>query len=259
MATTATNLILVILSCSLYYVSALTADEIRSFRNGAVVDSTLNATYYRITSTGLPDHSTQKVNPNNATHQNHQIWVKKSPVFASKTYCLPLGKIGIAINGVSLSIHTRLKATMLCCNGHPAPMGEYHYHQLPSCIYNGTADEFIGVALDGYPIYGPNVSDLAREITTADLDECHGRTSAINGVTAYRYYISRQLPYILGCFKGEIQPAMGFNASYVCAANATACQCPTMQRRRPPGAAGCNTASILVVSVLMLLSGYFMF
>ena len=112
----------------------------------------------------------------------------------------------------------------LSCNGHPTNIGEYHYHQLPNCTYNGTADEFIGVALDGFSVYGPNVSEFGRNIRNSDLDECHGRTSTINGVTAYRYYINSEYPYIMGCFRGDIVPTSdmrSYNTSIVCSANAT--------------------------------------
>ncbi len=105
------------------------------------------------------------------------------------------------------------------CNGHSDRAGEYHYHQIPVCIYNGTADEFLGVALDGFAIYGPNVSDLGRNIRQSDLDNCNGRTSTINGVTAYRYYFTTEYPYIMGCFKGYVaegQNMLGYRTSVPC-------------------------------------------
>jgi hypothetical protein len=69
-----------------------------------------------------------------------------------------------------------------------------------SCLYKGEEDEFIGVALDGYPIYGPNVSDSDHILTSADLDECHGRV--INGT--YRYHATSTWPYFMGCIKGVV-------------------------------------------------------
>ena len=79
---------------------ALTPTEISAFGNGATVSS-FNATHYRITATGLPDHDTQKVNPNTASHQSHEVTIAKNPTFTRKT-CLPLGQIGVTIKGVSL-------------------------------------------------------------------------------------------------------------------------------------------------------------
>ncbi len=79
----------------------LTASEIAAFNNGVVVNSSLNSTYYKITASGLPNHGTQKVNPNDASQQNHDVWISQSPKFTNDT-CLPLGQIAIAKNGVSL-------------------------------------------------------------------------------------------------------------------------------------------------------------
>ena len=62
-----------------------------------------------------------------------------------------------------------------------------------------TVDEFIGVALDGNPIYGPKASDKTELLTSADLDECHGRF--VN--EEYRYHITADFPYSVGCYKGE--------------------------------------------------------
>ncbi len=48
----------------------------------------------------------------------------------------------------------------------------------------------LGFALDGLPITGPKVTNTSI-LTTADLDECHGTTSAImldgKKVTIYHY------------------------------------------------------------------------
>ena len=62
-----------------------------------------------------------------------------------------------------------------------------------------TEDEFLGFALDGYPIYGPLTSG-GHVLTTADLDTCHGQTR--DG--AYEYRITYDFPYVLGCYRGEV-------------------------------------------------------
>lgn len=83
--------------------------------------------------------------------------------------------------------------------GHTDQHGIYHYHQIPgSWLYTGEADELLGVAFDGFPIYGPMASDLGREVTNNDLDQCHGRM--VNG--HYRYHANTEFPYYLGCYKG---------------------------------------------------------
>ena len=71
---------------------------------------------------------------------------------------------------------------------------------LTACVGNSqNVDNFLGVALDGNPIYGPNASDFPALLTSADLDACHGRYK--NG--RYRYHITADFPYSLGCFKGN--------------------------------------------------------
>ena len=34
-----------------------------------------------------------------------------------------------------------------------------------------------GIAFDGFPIYGP-IDETGRQLTTKDLDECHGKVSS---------------------------------------------------------------------------------
>ena len=84
------------------------------------------------------------------------------------------------------------------CEGHPDGQSRYHYHQLPSCLYQGGNNELMGVALDGYPIFGPKDENGVR-LTTADLDFCHGRW--YNG--RYQYHITRDFPYIMSCYRGD--------------------------------------------------------
>ena len=82
------------------------------------------------------------------------------------------------------------------CDGHPAPGGQYHYHQTPDCVYSGQNNQLLGIAKDGFPIYGIK-DENGNELTSADLDQCHGRM--YNG--QYQYHMTRDFPYILGCFK----------------------------------------------------------
>jgi len=67
------------------------------------------------------------------------------------------------------------------CNGHPTPTGQYHYHGLPPCVTSLVdtstgPSHIIGVALDGFPIYGDR--DIkGRQISASKLDACNGITS----------------------------------------------------------------------------------
>eukprot|EP00543_Licmophora_paradoxa_P006089 CAMPEP_0202442274 /NCGR_PEP_ID=MMETSP1360-20130828/1732_1 /ASSEMBLY_ACC=CAM_ASM_000848 /TAXON_ID=515479 /ORGANISM="Licmophora paradoxa, Strain CCMP2313" /LENGTH=529 /DNA_ID=CAMNT_0049057595 /DNA_START=242 /DNA_END=1831 /DNA_ORIENTATION=- len=103
------------------------------------------------------------------------------------------------------------------CGAHPNPRGMYHYHGFTSldnsveakpCWINQTVSTdgdnepsgIVGVAFDGYAIYGPFDED-GTELFSADLDECHGKIDS-DGI--YRYRVTRDFPYILGCMKGEV-------------------------------------------------------
>ena len=100
------------------------------------------------------------------------------------------------------------------CDGHPDDRGSYHYHKQPSsCLISvapGTPSELVGVAFDGFSIYGP-VDEYGNTLTSADLDECHGRINA-NGV--YQYHTTTDFPYILGCYKGTPSNSAGTNQCY---------------------------------------------
>lgn len=74
------------------------------------------------------------------------------------------------------------------------------YNFVTVCVGDmDTEDEFIGIALDGNPIYGPKASDQTDLLTSSDLDACHGRF--VDG--KYRYHITTDFPYVLGCYKGK--------------------------------------------------------
>jgi hypothetical protein len=71
------------------------------------------------------------------------------------------------------------------CNSHPTPLSagyEWHHHAVPACLVaqidgsNGPS-HLIGIALDGYPIYGGRDID-GKTIAVAQLDACNGITSA---------------------------------------------------------------------------------
>jgi hypothetical protein len=84
--------------------------------------------------------------------------------------------------------------------------GEYHYHGPSPCLPNERENEvLIGYALDGFGIYSMYDAQ-GRELTDADLDDCHGRTSKVTWdgrpVTMFHYVLTREYPYTIGCFRG---------------------------------------------------------
>ena len=90
------------------------------------------------------------------------------------------------------------QVAMDSCGGHLDSKGRYHYQVIPKCLYDQNAtDQFLGVAMDGYPIYGPKDANGSL-LTSDDLDICHGRLE--NGTYVYR--ITFDFPYILGCYHG---------------------------------------------------------
>ena len=99
------------------------------------------------------------------------------------------------------------------CFGHPYSQ-QYHYHAYSwKCFPNqGTKgpSPLLGYAMDGFGIYGPRGAD-GKEITNAQLDECHGRTAPVlwNGKiqNVYHYVANSEYPYAVGCFRGVVDPA----------------------------------------------------
>lgn len=196
---------------------ALTDAEIAKFTHkdgttSITIDPT-DANVLIVKSTGIPDHDWEKVNPNTPQSQSHSYKVQKNPslpAVSGTSQCLPMSTIGVAINGVPF--YSPYTANDLnagecekfdSCDGHADDRGSYHYHVGATCVVGNTKGKFIGVAMDGHPIYSaPEGFDKTK------LDECHGERFNGNDVQRYRYILSgtkvEDYPYILGCFKGEI-------------------------------------------------------
>ncbi|XP_078495973.1 uncharacterized protein LOC144751910 [Ciona intestinalis] len=216
---------------------ALTPDEIQSFQARPYVEGNTGVQgtvsiidngqgVLTIKSNGIPDHPTgafdgSRAYPNYIQPQNNIFKIPKSPSIAASSTCAPMGTIGVAINGVSIFN----PYSMGCCNageeelnlfdycwGHPAPGNIYHYHIGSSCNYQlecGVPSGIdknsmlsnrgdVGVALDGFPIYGPNDED-GTQLMSQDLDECHGKFASDG---SYRYHITADFPFYIGCFRG---------------------------------------------------------
>jgi hypothetical protein len=127
-------------------------------------------------------------NPNSISPQQIALTLPANPEVAAAASCVPMGVIGMALNGVP--IYNALDEAgrdavahevQDLCNGHPQMQGQYHYHGPSPCLPSQTANEtLIGYALDGFGIY--SLYDAhGRELTDADLDECHGRTARREG------------------------------------------------------------------------------
>jgi hypothetical protein len=152
-------------------------------------------------------------NPNAISQQQVSWTLPLHPAAAARPGCLSGGPIGIAVNGVAIfdaldgsNRDAVAHETQDSCGGHPERTGLYHYHSIPSCLTNGNPSGLVGYALDGYPIFGPRDPATGKLLTDADLDACHGRTSAVTlggkRVVVYHYNATREYPYTLGCFHG---------------------------------------------------------
>ena len=178
----------------------------------------------------LPDHPTgifpiqpsdpayrYDTNPNHIGAQDMRIALPLAPQLAAEPTCAP-NAVGVLLSGVVL--FNALDAggrdavaheTQDACQGHPRQFGVYHYHDASPCVLkeldSGSGpSQLIGYAVDGFGIYGPR-DENGNELSSADLDACHGRTSEVtwNGerVVMYHYVATLDFPYTIGCLKGS--------------------------------------------------------
>jgi hypothetical protein len=153
-------------------------------------------------------------NPNLIRAQQLAFNIPLNPAKAQEPRCLPMGMIGFTVNGVAF--YNALDAAgrdaaahevQDLCDGHPQGKGQYHYHSGSPCIPNGK-NTVVGWAFDGYPILSMNDA-AGKLLTNADLDACHGRTEQVvaDGRTYdYAYRLTREYPYTLACFSGQLLP-----------------------------------------------------
>ena len=192
------------------------------FVNGTGVS--LSGTTVIITSKDLPDHKSpywgvgnalyeapqpgMMVNPNMIVAQNLTYRIPVSPVRATPS-ATPLGPIGVATDGVPFYNQYAAGFQPLTSevvsfdryNGHPNGSNQYHYHFEPLWLTASSKSAFLGVLLDGFPVYGPQDSNGT---TPTDLDSCNGHTAPTPDFPGgiYHYHTTSGAPYISGCFTG---------------------------------------------------------
>jgi YHYH protein len=152
-------------------------------------------------------------NPNRIEARQIVFSLPLVPRVAPAPSCVPMGVIGVALDGVALfnALDAAGRDAVAHevqdrCDGHPERSGTYHYHGPSPCVPGTTQrNTLVGYALDGFGITSMYDED-GRELTNADLDECHGRVSRIswNGgeVSMYHYVMTREYPYTVGCYRG---------------------------------------------------------
>lgn len=164
--------------------------------------------YYSQNSGMFEDYQTEDFNqnPGQIGEQNITLTVPRYPEKASNHQSPGLGPMGVAINSVVFFNQEAGPGddifeefyTFDQYNGHPA-QDQYHYHIEPNWLTElKGSDAFLGLLLDGFPVYGPLENDV--EITNDDLDDYHGHfgttTEFPDGI--YHYHITTDYPWING-------------------------------------------------------------
>ncbi len=197
------------------------------FYNSDALAVTVNEEKIVISSSNLPDHKSMyyannnplyaaysepnnpdfKKNPNKIEPQNLVFTIPRYPAKATNHETTPMGPMGISVNSVAFFNQSAAPGddildelnTFDQYEGHPAQKGDYHYHIEPTWLTETLGnDAFLGLLLDGFPVYGP--VENGKTLTNDDLDDYHGHTSATaefpDGI--YHYHITGDLPWING-------------------------------------------------------------
>ena len=191
-----------------------------------------NGKHLVIRSQGYPNHVTAEFpndkNPNAIRVQNFTFRLPLKPVRNRQITQLPMGPIGVALNGVVFfnpferggmnAVEGYSQEWLDSCCGHPEMRGVYHYHKFPSCLKSPFPDDgkrhspVIGFAFDGYPIYGPYEAEgeMAKELSGKEkLDSCNGHSDPERG---YHYHVTPgKFPYIIGGYRGKVEASNNRN------------------------------------------------
>ena len=181
-----------------------------------------------IESQGWPNHPTATFpnsgNPNTIRVQEFTFRLPLEPRKADEITRLPMGPIGVALNGVVFfnpfeqggmnAVEGYSEVWLDSCCGHPQQTGVYHYHKYPTCVKSPFPDDgtrhspVIGFAFDGFPIHGPYESDgvMAKDLEgDRSLDVCNGHEDAERG---YHYHVTPgRFPYVIGGYRGVPEPS----------------------------------------------------
>ena len=134
-------------------------------------------------------------NPNFIAEQSVSMTVPLVPT--PSTSAMPLGIVGIAVNGVAIYSNAAAPGDNIYdeadsfdyCEGHPDGSSVYHYHIEPPTASNNDAD-FIGVMRDGYPVYG--IQEHGGGSPTLDAQGGHTGTTPDSGSATYHYHTYQQ-------------------------------------------------------------------
>jgi len=163
-------------------------------------------------------------NPNTISGYSLDVTFPRNPTIAASPTCVG-GTIGVSVLGApiysafdALGRDAAAHEVQDACDGHPERTGQYHFHSRSSCFTGSVAGfdpGLFGYALDGFGIYVEKDAE-GQTPTSAELDECHGRTSAVTWhgtpVSIYHYVATDDFPYLVACYRGTpITSATGLN------------------------------------------------
>ena len=191
----------------------------------AAVSYAVNDNTVTFTTTDLPNHTSPywptnndlyeaytgtnpnwRQNPNSIGAQNITFTMTLNPKEALIKSDTHMGPIGISRNGIVFfnqyaagggALENEINSFDQWL-GHPAGT-QYHYHIEPTFLTNSFGkNSFLGLLLDGFPVYGPEENGVT--ITNADLDDFHGHTSTTTDFPdgIYHYHITNEDPYLNG-------------------------------------------------------------
>ena len=233
-----------------------TSSGFKQAKWGDNVTISYNENYLEYKSNGLPNHERPKQyalpNANNGNKiptaaaafagddpsqaQNYDFKISSHPSVATKATPTSLGTIGVMISGAALfnpyeadnsTIATASNFTVTdkdgnqvafldSCNGHPSPMGAYHYHALPTCITSkidqtSGPSHILGIAFDGFPIYGDKDMN-GTQINANQLDSCNGINSKTpefpSGIYHYVLLNAKDSSSSIRCFAGTVDSSL---------------------------------------------------
>ena len=154
-----------------------------------------------------PDNEDFYKNPNTIAAMNYTFTIPRFPEAAINREATPFGPMGVSIN--SVVFYNQVAApgddileelnTFDQYEGHPTNTGSYHYHIEPTWLTETKGDStFLGLLLDGFPVYGPVEGGVT--LTNDDLDDYHGHSHSTTHFPEgiYHYHITAELPWING-------------------------------------------------------------
>lgn len=174
-----------------------------NFQPNGIPNHERNA-YYAVPNAGVvvPDANSAQIVKDPTKAQSYSFDIPSTPTYSKTTTDAPLGSIGVMISGAvlynpyegdgstvamssnfTITNSDGITASFVDeCAGHPTPnAGAYHYHGLPACVTakvdkSKGASHIIGIALDGFLIYGANDIN-GKPVPSSSLDKCNGINS----------------------------------------------------------------------------------